>query len=254
MVISSKVLKDINNYIHKKLEYYSKISNTDMKDIVNYLEYIFTKYNIKLDINKFIEMRDVYMYILSKSKGTLANKHGPEIINDYNKNIPIIKIAKRYKLPPMSILYQILIELKYESHIICKLLKSPSKLPKILRTQLPIVLKHTPLTWIRIPPIDIYSKIKKIQMPFIYDTSQTKGKRPIIVFNELVVYKKKSFQWIEIKPFMLFDNKLLLSDANKSFNKFQRFGHGLVLYTDIICSRSFMNKLKVSIDTYTFFD
>lgn len=249
-MISSKLLKTLNAFICKNLEYYSPLTAEDQKKLVDFLH----EHNVtELTPLKVIEMRNIYMYILSKTKGTLANRYGDNIYNDYKNKELIVDIANKYELPPMSVLYQILIELKNESHKISKLLADKTKLPKDIQDQLKSVMLSDPELWLPVHRINIYDHIKKLDVPFVYDINPKHGKMPNILFNEPFTYKKKTFKWIEIKKYMLFDNKLLLSDANKTINKFSRFGHGLILYSDIKCSRSFLKKINAYIDTYDLF-
>ena len=43
-------------------------------------------------------------------------------------------------------------------------------------------------------------------------------------------------------------------DNIKVYNKFNNMGPGLILYNEIICSKSFIKGLKVPVASYTLFD
>jgi hypothetical protein len=250
MIISSRILRDINSYIRKRLEYYNQITLADQKDILLFLQLLQKKYNVDIKISQFIEMRNIYMLFLSKTKGIITSRYGNEIINAYNNKESIISISKKYNLPPINILYQILIELKNEFHIIKNLLKHTEKLPKDIQYQMDQIILSDPQSWIMQPYISIYSNIIKLNTPFEYTDS---NKKPNILFVKPYIYKKIAFKWIHLRYHILFDNDLLLSDIKK-IEKYNKFGKGLILYTDIICSRSFLKKININVKTYDFFD
>jgi hypothetical protein len=239
----NRLLKDINIFIHSNLEYYSEIKQEDIIKITKFL------INQPISIDKFIEMRNVYMYMLYKRKGVLTSRYGEQIIKKYHDNEPIIQIANKYKLPPFSVLYQILIELKYETHIIEKMLIHHKRLPNNIRSQLPEIIKSNPVLWLNTVKCNIYHDIKKIGTEFIYKQKSA----PIILFKSTCTFNKIRFDWIEIKKYMIFDNKYLLSDINKTAHKYAKYGNGLVLYSDIICSPTFIKKIKCNIGLYSFF-
>lgn len=249
---SSKVFNEINKFIHDNLEYYDQLSVPDHHKIICFVSNINKKYNISINLLKFIEMRNLHIYMLSKTKGTLANKYGESIYNDYKNNESIVSIASKYKLPPISILYQILIELKNETHNIDKLLMDNKKLPKQIQTQMRDIMTLNPILWIPKYHIDIYSIAKKINTNFEYNINLKNRKKPNILFDKEYTYKNISLQWIEVKYHMLYDNNLLLSDIKKILYKYNKYGKGLIVYSDIICSSSFKKKINVNINIYGF--
>lgn len=245
MAVIHQSLKDLNKFIHTNLEYYSEINTDDIKKIEQFL----SKLPIKIQLNKFIEMRNLYMYMLSKRKGILTNRYGDYIIKRYHNNESIIQIANKYKLPPLSVLYQILIELKYETHVIEKMLTHTKRMPSIIQQQLSDINKTNPLLWLPSINVNIYNDIKKLGVEFEYK----KKLAPLVIFRVICSYNKIQFNWIEIKKYMLFDNKLILMDINKTIHKYAKYGKGLVLFSDIICSPQFIKKLQCHVGNYMFF-
>lgn len=262
MFFSSKVLKEINKFINKNFETYKILTHHDYNKIQEFLDEINKKYNTSFNITSFTKVRNTYMYFLSKTKGVLTSRYGDNIMEKYKNNEPIICIAELYKLPPKNVLYQILIELKIESHIINKLLTTNiNKLPKNIQTQLQQITLSDPKVWISNDQAllnnkinCIYNKIKELNIPFKYDINNKSY--PTILFESSCKYKNITFTWIDIKKYILFDNDKILNDIDKTISKYSRYGIGLILFEDIICSKSFINKIKnkIYINSYSFFD
>ncbi len=252
-MLSSKILKDINKYL-KKHSKYTKLSNEEYNKLVSDINEITSSYNITMEHSDIISMYNTFVYLLSKTRGTYAHRIGDIIFSEYNNKMKILDIAKKYDLPPMSILRQILIENKYESHNIEKKLKKQS-LPKNIRLQMSDIMKHDPSFWYTLKIPNMQSKINKLKCMYVtkYDLSE-QGKHPDILFNTECNYNKKRFRWIVFKPYILFDSSLHLHDIQKTVNNFKRFGPGIILYNNIICSRSFLKKIEVNVDLYTFLD
>lgn len=226
-------------FIHLKLEFYAPI--TDMSVIKKFLN----ETKIQIPISILIEIRDVYMYLLSKSKGTLANKLGEKIFMHYNNKKPILEIANIYSLPPFSILYQILIELKHETHVIEKMLKNPTLLPNDIKKQLKCIKNSIPEQWL--PKYSI--SIRKV----IFNAKKMGGiiNNLFIRFNKLIVYKNKVFIWIDICPYILFDHSLQFKQIRRTNLKYKHIGPGLILFPNIVCSHAFIKQCG-NIETYNF--
>lgn len=253
MAIPSKALKDINKYLNKNVKY-NKLTTIERICLITDITAICKAHKITISPLHIIAMRDTFIYLLSKTKGTLAHRLGDNIIIDYNGKMYIIDIAKKYNLPPMAIVNQILIENKYESHKIEKMIKK-QKLPKDIQGQMPEIMKIDPLFWFPCNIPNIHNKLNKLQCTYQikYDLRKM-GKCPDILFDNKCTFKRRSFSWIVFKPYILFDSTLHLHDIQKTVNNFSRFGTGLILYTDIICSKSFIKKIESYIDVYTFLD
>lgn len=252
MIISSKILKYIIKIIENNYINYTKLSNIDKNKLNNDLISINDKYNINLSLMQILMMRDTYICLLAKTKGVIAHRLGEYIITDYNNNIPISDISKKYNLPSMTIIYQILIENKNESHKIDKIIKN-NLLPKPIQDQMTQISKLDPILWYdyNIPSID--NELKKIKCSY-KSYHNISNKFPNILFEKICFYKGKVFKWIVYKSYVLFNSNLHIHDINKIIKKFQKFGPGLILYNDIICSESFIKKININIDTYEIFN
>lgn len=253
MAIPSKALKDINKYFNKHVKY-GKLTTIERIQLINDTITICKGHKIEISPMQLITMRDTFIYLLSKTKGTLAHRLGDNIMIDYNSKMSIINIAEKYDLPPMAIVNQILIENKYESHKIEKMIKK-QKLPKDIQGQMTEIMKIDPLFWFPCNIPNIHNKLNKLHCAYQikYDLRKM-GKCPDILFDNKCTYKRKSFSWIVFKPYILFDSPLHLHDIQKTVNNFSRFGTGLILYNDIVCSKSFIKKIESHVDVYTFLD
>jgi hypothetical protein len=243
--IPSAFFNELNRYIHKNLEYYSELNNKDKIEFNQFIKSLNKKYEITLDFNKVIEMRNVYIYLLSKRKGIIANRYGEKIITEYNASHNIVEIANKYNLPPMSILYQILIEQKNESHNIKKIIKR-RMYPEIILKQMPLIEKLDPGHWFINKKFNLPSIVKKINVKCIYGIKRSPKIKiidPFLINDDLIT-------WVDVKPYILFDNIISLVDANKTYNKYQHMGMGLILYSDIICSSAFIKKIKANINVF----
>lgn len=253
MMISSKALKDINKYFDSNVKY-SKLTTIERSVIISNINRICVTYKIQISPLKIINMRDTFIYLTSKTKGTYAHRIGDNIFIDYKNKIPIMDIAKKYELPPMSIVYQILIETKHETHKIEKMIKK-QLLPKEIQVQMSDIMKNDPMFWFPCNIPNIHSKLNNLNCSYKlkYDLKK-QGKCPDILFDSVCTFHRKKFNWIVFKPYILFDSSLHLHDIQKTIINFSRFGTGLILYNDIICSRSFIKKIDAYVDTYDFLD
>ena len=230
--------KKIIKFIHKKLEYYEQIKDTSI------IKKFIKENKINLSVEDIIEIRNLYMHLLSNSKGTLANKLGDKIFSMYQKKESILNIAKKYSLPPYSVLYQILIELKNETQNIEKKLNTGS-LPTDLKDQFQIIKKTIPKKW-----LPSYSnEIKKLIIS-IKKISKCKIIGHIVLFDKIICYNNKVFIWIYLSEYILFDYSLQLKRINLINNKYRHIGPGLILYPKIFCTPSFIK--KNNIEKFTF--
>jgi hypothetical protein len=259
-MISNKLMIEINTFIHTNLEYYSKLVKPDIIKCKKFIIHINDKYKTTLMLDKLIEMRTLYVYFLAISKGVITSRYGSNIINDYNHGLTVMSISTKYDLPPSSVLYQILIEKQYESHQIKKILKTLKDLPDDLINQIEIINLNTPNIWLNLDKnyqgLTICSKIKAvITVPFVYNNDKkSKIKQPLITFNEDITYNGIKFKWIVVKNHMVFNHTLLLLYVNKIAKRFNHIGSGLILFSDIYCSKQFIQLLEANIGTYAFFD
>lgn len=251
--LNSKMFKDINIFLKQNIKY-TKLSTSEQSVFVNNFKKIIKKHNVTLNPSQIIQIRDTFIYLLSKTKGTYVHRIGDTIFTEYKNKLPIIDIANKYELPPMSVVNQILIETKHESHKIEKMIKK-QMLPKEIQIQMPEIMKSDPMFWFSCTIPNIHNKLNDLKCPYKlkYDLRKM-GKCPDILFDTVCTYKRKSFNWIVFKPYTLFNNKLHMHDIQKTILNFNRFGVGLILYNEVICSKSFIKKIKVHIDTYNFMD
>ena len=80
------------------------------------------------------------------------------------------------------------------------------------------------------------------------------GKCPDVLFDEICVFKSIKFKWIIFKPYILFDNTLHLLDIKKNIIYFNKYGPGLLLYNEILCSKTFLRKININVKTYDFLE
>jgi len=258
---STKILHEIISYIHKHLEYYSKIQKKDISNYTIFIESINKKNNLQLSLEKMIDLRDVYIYFLANSKGIIASRYGNDIFNDYTKGLNILDIANKYNLPPISVLYQVLIEKQYEYHQIKELLADIDKLPIDLKNQMSIINKYNPSYWLNFDKLcqtlhlwicsksQVIKKIKTItDIPFNYHTNDL----PSIIFDTVVTYKNLSFKWIIIKKHIIFNHPLIEKYIHKLIKKYNHLGQGLLIFTDIYCSKKFIQQFNIPIVDYSF--
>lgn len=253
MAISGKALKEIIAYFNEHVVY-NKLTTIECNKMIYDISAINRKHEIIISPSNIILMRDTFIYLLSKTKGTMAHRLGDIILYEYKHKEKILDIAKKYNLPPMAVISQILIETKHESHKIEKMMERGT-LPREIQKQMKEIIENDPKFWfIRTVP-NIHNKLGKLNCKYKlkYDLKHN-GKCPDILFDNRCTYKRRSFNWIVFKPYVLFNSHLHIHDIQKTINNFSRFGTGLILYNDIICSVSFIKTIHVHIDTYCFLD
>lgn len=256
MIFNKNIISKLIKLIHS-FSTYALLTLNEQLLLLEQLKKINSMFNINISNSQIICMRNTYVYLLFKKKGTKVHKYGENIYNDYNNKISIIDIANKYKLFPYQVFQQILIESKYDSDQIYKMMSFPNLLPLQMKKNAHILLDNNPNLWFNfnLPIQNVYNKLRKLNCEYIvkYDLKKL-GKCPDIIMNKNITYNNISFQWIEFKNYMIFDNNIILNDINHIATKYKRFGNGLLLYTDIICSKSFIKHLPVHIQSYHFFE
>jgi hypothetical protein len=247
MIVPSRVLKVIIKLI-TKFNTWTKISNNEYNEAINELKNINIKYKTNITINHYINIRNTYILLLFKTTGIIIHRLGDDIIKDYNNDISILQISKKYNFSPLSIIYQILIELKYESHKIEKMFKK-NTLPKNIQNQISNISQYDPIEWFPYIKLNITDKLKKIKCK--YNIVKI-NKEKLVLFDNKCKYNNVIFNWIMIKSYTLFNTELHLYDIQKTINKFKKYGNGVILYYDIICSKSFVKKIPIPTYTYDF--
>jgi hypothetical protein len=252
-IVSHKIIKEIKKHLNV---HYTPITTKEKSDLITLCNRLNDE-NTKLNLSpvQLMAIRDSFIYLLSKRVGSFVFKNGEDIMKMYKNHISILDIAGYYNVPPMSIVYQILVENKNESHKIQLIINKSSLLPKDIQSQMKSIVTHDPTHWYTYKIPNVFNKINKLKCPYCvkYDTKQL-GKRPSVMFKYDCEYKKESFiNWIEFKNYTLFDDDIFLHDIKKTLFNFSRFGTGLILFLDIICTKSFITKISVTIDTYDLF-
>lgn len=261
---SNRLISEVINYIHNKLEYYCEIEENDLKEYKKFIDNINKKHKTELNFDKMIVLRNTYIYFLANSKGTIVNKYGNDIITSYNEGISVINIATKYRLPPISVLYQILIEKQYEYHQIKKMLLEPKLLPVDLKKQMSDINKYNPNHWLNFNKLCQASElwictktsiVKKIKTISDVHFSYNMDNLPTIIFDKPISYKKiNDIKWIDIRKHMIFNHKLIEHYINKIIKKYDHLGFGLIVFTDIYCSKKFLQPFKYKIVDYSFFE
>lgn len=251
-IVSKKVIKEIKKHINIHYDVITTEEKKELTDLCSKLNKENKK--ISLHIGQLVMIRNSFIYLLSKRVGTFVLKLGENIMKMYKDNMHIIDIAKHYNLPPMSIVCQILMESGLESHKIQKAINKPSLLPDDIQSQMKSIIRHDPMHWYQYKIPKIIDKINKLNCSYVIkQNTRHTGKQPSILFKSACEYNGNLLNWIELKNYILFDDNIFLHDINKTLFNFNRFGHGLILFLDIVCTKSFINKLSVVIDTYTEF-
>jgi hypothetical protein len=248
MIVPKKVLSIIKKNVDIN---YSPITKEEKNKLQLLCDSINKEFNIKMTLSQIILFRNSIVYLLSKKVGTYVLKKGEDIMKRYNNKESIIDIANKYNVPPMSIVYQILMENKNESHKIQHIIKHTSLLPEDIQVQMKTIEKHDPIFWYNVTCPTI--KIDKSKFPYIIRHKTKKIKHPSLLFKNPFSYKGITINWIEFKNFSFLEHKLFIHDIKKTLFNFNKFGHGLILYLDIICTKTFMKKIDVNIDTYASF-
>lgn len=253
-IINAFHLKEIQKHILNHLVYYSPIKQEHIYHIYDLLK----KINNVLSFTQIVYIRNLYMYMLSKRQGVVALRHGEEIYKLYKKDPQsIIKIAETYNLPPMNVVNQILCEIGKESHVIDNMMnKNNNRLPKNIQQQMPQLLQTDPAKWLNLDnDINnrlIYTLLTKKNIKFISNYSEGK-KVPSIVFDKTILFDGRRIKWIELIPHGIYDNDFLFSEHRKIHYIFRKLGQGLVVYTCIICSKPFIEKMLIPFTTYKYF-
>lgn len=242
MILCKQKLKTIITFIKNELEYYSILSKDDIEKCKNFIKNVCSDISLK----DLIDIRNLYIYILSNSKGMVANKIGNNIITDFISNHDILLLANKYKLPPMVVLYQILIEQKYESHQIPNMLLNKKKLPNIIQSQLKDIHLHDPNKWFKFLYNNTFiDKIKKItSITFdIYDHKRF----TIITFSNLVSYLNIKFNWLIIVKHIFFDIDIIRDYIKKEVYKYTKIGIGVILFSKIFITTKtkLFNNIKI---------
>jgi hypothetical protein len=267
---------NIINHIINLIQVYRSFSPID-KNEIRYLKFIRCKikekFSLDIKINHLIPIRNIVVSQLSKSIITHIRFNISQIIFEYNNGFDILKISKKYKIPPILTLKQILLEHNYTWKYIEYLFNN------INNPNIPIKLKNDIITAINsdhngqpnmkkiknksnLYELKVKDYLEKHNVIFLTENDLIADQKQ--KFNTLIatpdfffpdpIYlpnfiSKNKIHWLDVKNYTLIDIPIIIDSLKNQANKYNKFfGNGAFMFSDGLTNHININDNILLID------
>jgi hypothetical protein len=131
-------VKYVKNDI-REVKNYGPPSPVELENMEREAKRISARYGSKISTAQLINIRDMEIHYKARTSGIRAMQHGPEILAEHEGGDSVIDIAKKYSLPPMAVLRQILLRGGSNVTAVRKMIANPSLMPKKLAAEYPAI-------------------------------------------------------------------------------------------------------------------
>ena len=211
------------------------------------------KYGVELRAGQLVSMRRMEAGLAARRSGALALRHGEAIAAANAAGEPVLSIAARYRLPPMAVLRQVLIEAGHSPRQIRDAIDDPARLPPKLAAEAPAVFEadlgsRLNADLIRAEAqayegaVGAYLRARGI----VFETEDDLRKSatgqspepdlplltPDFLFREPILIDGRRVAWLDAKNYPLYESKLVAASLAKQAAKYTaRFGPGAMVFS-----------------------
>ncbi len=200
-----------------------------------------------------LDLLSIYAFETLNNIKTINSKLlsvGEKILYLYNIKTPILEIAYKLKFPPVSILKQLLSELKFESHEIENVLRNkiPKRLPDTIAKQLKNIFTFDFISDLNIRKrrnddlAFVQNIIKKLKL-----RNFTKISNSTLYFKSGVVINDTEIHWISIKNYIYTDSPTCKRVLLREQLKLSKYGRGCFVFTGAV-ENAFIGDTLIIID------
>ena len=207
-----------------------------------------SKYGIEISTEQLVAVRNMEIALEAKKSGARALQLGPDMLAASNKGDSVIAIARRYRLPPMTVLKQILMELGFTYEEARELAtRDPENMPSNLAREARAIAEAD--LGSRLNAVAIRDKsrayeeavklhLQKLGLKFKTEEDLRTRKQtspvltPDFLLDEPVTIDGKVVHWIDAKDYPMFESKLVMRNLaiqNAKYNK--AFGPGAMVFS-----------------------
>lgn len=211
------------------------------------------KYGVELRADQLVAMRRMEAGLAARRSGALALRHGEAIAAANAAGEPVLSIAARYKLPPMAVLRQVLIEAGQSPQQIREAIDDPARLPPKLAAEAPAVFVAdlgSRLNADRIRAeaqayegaVGAYLRARGVVFETEDDLRKSAPRQgpepglplltPDFLFREPILIDGRRVAWLDAKNYPLYESKLVAASLAKQAAKYTaRFGPGAMVFS-----------------------
>jgi hypothetical protein len=227
----------------------------DSQKFTNEAAKLSKKYNIQIDENQLISIRN--MEIALKPYGLKALKYGAEILTDARNGLSVLTISKKYHIPPMSVLKQILIEMNNSESDIRMMISNPEQLPDFLASQANDIFNADLGSKVNSEKIRKASAdyevrlgnyLKSLGIHFQTENELRKLNlqlTPDYLLTEPITINGKKINWIDAKDYLMYESRLVAKSILRQSEKYTKaFGPGAMIFSKgVMCGAKIHNTL-----------
>lgn len=214
------------------------------------------KHSVNIGVDALVSMRTMEAALASQRAGVLAQRHGDKILAKHRAGVPILEIAKHWRLPPVATLRQVLIELGNSAADVRRLLQEPSSLPGALSSQAAAVFEADLGSRENSDRIqaaatayeeELGARLRGLGVEFATERDIRAGwNKPGAVQNTLtpdflltrpITINGKAVHWIDAKNYPMYGSRLVAKGLSRQAQKYtEAFGPGAFVFSGgVLC-------------------
>ena len=208
------------------------------------------KYGVRLGAGQLVSMRNMEVALAAQRCGTRAQRHGESILAASRAGESVLAIAARHKLPPMTVLRQILIEEGNSETEVRNLIASPGGLPPRLSREAQAIFEADLGSRLNADRIRMKSQayedavgahLRGLGLDFETEDDLRRAHSavaglplvtPDFLLRRPVSIDGRRVAWIDAKDYPAVDSRLVMTSLKKQAKKYtDRFGPGAFVFS-----------------------
>ena len=207
------------------------------------------KYRVAVRPDQLVAIRRMEVGLAARRSGVLALRHGEAIAAASRAGRPVLSIAAQYRLPPVTVLRQILLEEGYSSQEVRDAIAAPDTLPPQLAAEAPAIFEAD--IGSRLNAERIRAEAQEYEdavgdhlraLGLDFETENDLRARappppelppltPDFLFRSPVIIDGRPVYWLDAKAYPLYGSKLVAASLAKQAKKYlARFGPGAMVF------------------------
>jgi len=253
-----KMMKDAIHVV-RSIPGFGPVNESERQILAKEATRLSNRYDATISVEQLIAMRTMELAITARRSGTRAHRLGEEIAAARKRGDSVLDIAIRYKLPPTSVLRQILIEDKHSTGKVRAMVADPTQLPPDLAAEAEAIFAADLGSRVNADVIREESQafentlgkhLRSIGIKFKtedeirdeYATGVRTGPMltPDYLITKPVRINGRPVRWIDAKNYPLFNSQLVAKGLVKQATKYTRaFGPGAMVFSGgLMCGSS----------------
>jgi hypothetical protein len=232
----------------RKMPGFGPVSATERAKLAAKAAQLSRKHGVELRADQLVAIRHMEVGLAARRSGVLALRHGEAIAAANAAGEPVLAIAARYRLPPMAVLRQILVEAGCSPQQVRAAIAAPDTLPPKLAAEARAIFKAdigSRLNANRIraeaqayeDAVGAHLRVRGL----VFETEKDLRKKaspglplltPDFLFREPVEINGQRVRWLDAKNYVMYGSKLVAANLAKQAAKYTaRLGPGAMVFS-----------------------